>query len=193
MIETLGRECQTATDQTSASRIDRLNHSQSTCSGGSAAWQRSVQTRGTWRNLSCVFVCLASPSARSVFEFYWITLTLLHTHTQTPALLRKKLRDREAKPSFNLHQLKRICLPRVHREKESEAGRQRERGGNGGGGYHKSLNRYVDLHERRRAVLTCWVTLRLGSVFLIYRWLSEHKWAAEMLKNANGTPPSLTP
>lgn len=26
-------------------------------------------------------------------------------------------------------------------------------------------------------------------VSLIYRWLSEHKWATEMLKNASGTPP----
>lgn len=70
----------------------------------------------------CLCASTLLPSAQSA-QVYWITLTSQHTLTH---LLRKKLRDREAKPSFNLHQLKRICLPRVHREKESEAGRQRE-------------------------------------------------------------------
>lgn len=101
-------------------------------------WQFSSLTMSSadWRHSEEpeVRVCVLGFSFSSQCFRVWLDYSdfATHTHTQTPALLRKKLRDREAKPSFNLHQLKRICLPRVHRAKESEAGRQRERGGKGG-------------------------------------------------------------
>lgn len=82
-------------------------------------------------------------------------------------------------------------LPGVHGESR-QTDRQRALKKHSSG----SLDWCVNLREKKEAALTCWVTPRLRSVFsvfLIYRWFSEHKRAPEMLKNASGTPPPPPP
>lgn len=72
----------------------------------------------------CV-LCLCSLQLKVFKSTGW----LRYIYSQTQALPRKKLRDRKAKPSFNLHQLKHICLPIgcTDRKRVRQADRRTER------------------------------------------------------------------
>lgn len=151
----------------------------------SEVWRGTgAESREVWRLLHFKFAPFSSKSwSLPDYSDFAAHLTYL--------LSSGKSSDWDAEPSFNLRQLKRICLPGVPRvRKQTDRHRVLKKHST------ESLGRCVNLRKRKEAALTCWVTPRLRSVFfvfLIYRWLSEHKRAPEMLKNTNGTLPHTPP
>lgn len=147
-----------------------------------------------WKKPECLCALSLLLWAQSV-RVYWITLTSVYTHTHLHTHTPQERRQ-QRNLSTSTDSSTSACLKGEQRESEWDRQTGAQRGRTSFWKRWESLNRCVNLHERKRDVLTCWATPRLRSVFsvfLIYRWLSEHKWEREMLKNANGTPPSLTP